>query len=124
MSIEAAVRIVIAEDLAAIIAFIVQYSVLAKWWRNPIGATIVVKDLLIVVVLAANAIEVFAPPSLALEWVVVLITGLIGPVMVWRMAVFASYHRSRPATDPAIAALQRENAELREEVARLRSLAD
>ena len=40
-------KIVLIADMTAIAAFLGIYTKLAKWWRNPIGRTIAVKDILL-----------------------------------------------------------------------------
>lgn len=88
-------RIAITEDVVFILAFLIQYTTLAKWWRHAIGATLVVKDILLLLALGADGMMLFwpgMPPSWA-PWLTLTLVSLIGPIIGWRIAAFASYHR-------------------------------
>jgi hypothetical protein len=91
-------KVFICTSLAGSLAWIADYS-RRKWWRNPVGRTLMAKTVIIAALLSLSALQLFFNlnryDSIAVAWLGVALLGLIGPVMVWRMAVF---HRvSRPA---------------------------
>jgi hypothetical protein len=107
-------RIVLIADLAAILAFIADYSRLAPWQRNPIGRTIVIKDILLVVILVPTVLSLFFHfsrlTSHVAAWIDIGAFGLIVPVMLWRVVVFERIHREKqeppggkPASSPSSA---------------------
>lgn len=92
-------KIVLLADLAALAAFIGLYTAWAPWWRNPIGRTIVVKDVLLALALLPSVLSLFFHfsrlTSHVAAWCDVATFGLIGPVMVWRCAVWRKIVRGR-----------------------------
>ena len=49
-------------DIASVVtiaAFIGVYTRYAKWWRNPIGRTIVIKDVALILVLIPSILSIF-----------------------------------------------------------------
>jgi hypothetical protein len=91
-------RVAIIADLVTILAFIAQYSRLAKWWRNPVGRTIVIKDILLVLILMPTAMSLFLNlnrlDSMVVGWVDAGLLGLLTPVMIWRIVVWQRMHRA------------------------------
>ena len=85
--------------MASMIAFTVQYTLLAPWWRDQIGRTIVIEGLLVIGLLAVSVLSLFFRfnrlTSEIAAWVDVVLIGAVTPVMAWRMAVFQKIHRSR-----------------------------
>lgn len=92
-------KVILIFNIAAIASFIAQYTALAPWWRNSIGRTLVVKDILLSLALVPSLLSLFLSfnrlTSHIAAWVDVVLLGAIGPVMVWRMAVFRSVHREK-----------------------------
>lgn len=92
-------RIVIIADLVAILAFISVYTRLAPWWRNPIGRTLVIKDILLVLILIPSVLSLFFQlnrfDSRITGWVDIALLGLLAPVMLWRSAVWMKIHRQK-----------------------------
>lgn len=83
--------------LAAIVAFIACYSAWAEWWKDPVGRTIVVKDLLLLIAFIPPVLSMFlhfsGATSRVAAWFDVAMLGLIGPAMIWRVFVFWKIHR-------------------------------
>lgn len=84
--------------LVTVLAFVIQYTWYAPWWRDPLGRTIVIKDLCLVAAIA---------PMLVLRWLLqndpgwltffrwlsLAMVAAIAPVMIWRMVVWRKIHR-------------------------------
>lgn len=91
-----AYRVALIADLVTILAFIAQYTRLAKWWRNPIGRTIVIKDILLVLILMPTAMSLFLNlnrlDSIVIGWVDACLLGLLAPAMIWRIVVWQRMH--------------------------------
>lgn len=83
--------------IASIAGFTACYSWWAPWWRNQIGRTIVVKDLLLIVALLPASLSLFFHfsrlTSRVAAWADIAMIGLIAPVMIWRVWVFRKLHR-------------------------------
>lgn len=84
-------KIFVLTSLGGCLSWIGEYT----WnsgWRNVIGRTLLAKTSLLAGLLALTAVSLFlpldAPWRLALSWAGVILLGLIGPVMVWRLLVF------------------------------------
>jgi hypothetical protein len=95
-------KIALIADMVAIIAFVADYSRLAPWWANPVGRTIVMKDLFLLVVISLIVMSVFFQfsrlTSQVAAWVEVTALGGMALAMLWRILVFERIHRngSRP----------------------------
>jgi len=94
-----ALKVVLIADVLAVLAFIGDYSRLAKWWSNPIGRTIVIKDFLLVLAFLPSILSLFFRfsrlSSMAAAWFDIAIFSGIAIVMVWRVVVFERMHRHR-----------------------------
>lgn len=90
-------RIVLLAGVVSICVFIGQYTRLAKWWRTPIGRTIVIKDILLVLVFIPTILSLFFQfnrlSSHIAAWLDVVLIGLVSPVMWWRTWVWERIHR-------------------------------
>ena len=90
-------RIVIIAAVASISAFVACYSRWAPWWKDPIGRTLVIKDLLLIAALAVFVLSLFFQfnrlSSAVAAWLDVAVFAAITPVMCWRIAVFWKIHR-------------------------------
>ena len=96
-------KVVEVAGLVAIAAFIGCYSLWARWWANPIGRTIVVKDLLLIIVFIPSLLSLFLDfnrlTSHIAAWIDVAMIGLISPVMAWRIIVFRRIHKDGKRED-------------------------
>jgi hypothetical protein len=85
-------------SVSAIAAFIVCYTMWASWWRDPIGRTIVIKDVLLLVAFVPPILSMFLHfnrfTSFIAAWVDIAMVGLIGLVMIWRIYAFWKIHKS------------------------------
>jgi hypothetical protein len=92
-----ALRVVLVSDVAAVAGFIAQYWRLAKWWKNPIGRTLIVKDILLILCLMPSILSLFwhfsRLTSHIAAWFDVASFGLITPVMIWRIIVWQKISR-------------------------------
>jgi hypothetical protein len=87
-------KVVLCADVAATLAFIGDYSRLTRWkWvRNPIGRTIVVKDILLVLAFTPSLLSLFVNfsrlTSHIAAWTDIGLFAGIAVTMCWRIAVF------------------------------------
>lgn len=92
-----AFKVALIADVAAVLAFIADYTRLAAWWSNAIGRTIVIKDFLLVLAFIPSIMSLFFRfsrlTSLVAAWFDVGIFAGIAAVMVWRIVVFERVHR-------------------------------
>lgn len=81
----------------SIAAWVVVYSRLAKWWRNPVGRTMVIEAALIGVLLIPSAMSLFLNfnrlTSEIAGWVDAGLIALITPVMLGRVVLWLRLHR-------------------------------
>ena len=91
-------KIALIADMAAIIAFVGDYSRLAPWWKNPVGRTIVIKDLFLLGVISLIVAPVFFQfsrfTSEVASWIQIILLGGMAIAMVWRILVFERIHRN------------------------------
>ena len=90
-------KIALIADMVTIVAFVLDYSRLAPWWRNPFGRTIVVKDLFLLGIVSLVVMSVFFHfsrlTSQVASWIqIALLTGM-ALAMCWRIIVFERLHR-------------------------------
>lgn len=78
--------------LVCIIAWIAVYSRLAKWWKGPLGRTLVIEASLIAGLFVPQILSLFFDlnrlDSRIAAWSDVVLIGLVGPVMAWRCLVW------------------------------------
>jgi hypothetical protein len=90
-------KIVEVASVATIVSFVACYTLWAPWYRNAIGRTIVIKDLLLIVVFIPSILSIFLHynrlTSHIAAWLDVAMIGLISPVMIWRTYIFWKIHR-------------------------------
>ena len=98
-------KIILIADVVSIVAFVADYTRLAPWWRNPIGRTIVVKDILLVLVLIPSVLSLFFTfsrlSSHIAAWVDVVLLGSLAPVMLWRIVVWRRVQAAKADEPPA-----------------------
>lgn len=65
------------------------YTKLAKWWRTPVGLTLVIETLLIAGLFIPTTLSLFFTINTYVAgWVDVALIGLVAPVMIWRSVVW------------------------------------
>lgn len=80
--------------------FVVQYTYIAPWWTEPLGRTIVIKDIALILAFSLGILSLFfhinilTKPQVALD-IASGIYLLIGSIMVWRITVWNRIFRSR-----------------------------
>jgi hypothetical protein len=93
-----AFKIATISGFVALVAWIVVYTRLAAWWKNPVGRTLVAKSALIAALLVPTALSLFFNlnrlDSRIAGWIDVALLGLVTPVMWWRTAVWIKLHRA------------------------------
>lgn len=89
---------------ASIITWVAVYTRLAKWWRNPIGRTLVAKSLLLAGLLVPTIMSLFFHfnrlTSYVAGWVDVALICAIAPVMIWRSVVWLRIGRHAGEVPP------------------------
>lgn len=92
-----ALKISLICGLVSLIGWVVLYSVLAPWWRNPIGRTLVAKTVLVAALLVPSLLALFFPHinRVVAEWTDLVLISLITPVMIWRSAVWMRMYGHR-----------------------------
>jgi hypothetical protein len=80
--------------------FILQYTFIAPWWTEPLGRTIVIKDIALLMAFSLGIMSLFFHINILTRPDVSLgiasgIYFLIGVIMVWRMTVWNRIFRSR-----------------------------
>jgi len=85
-------------SVVTIAAFIAYYSRVAAWWRNPIGRTIVYKDVALILVLIPSILSIFLHfnrlSSHIAAWFDVGSFALVPVIMVWRIVVWRRIHKA------------------------------
>lgn len=80
----------------SVLLFIVQYTRLAPWWKDQIGRTIVLKDILLFLALIPTTLTLFFNfsrlDSTVSAWIDIGIFFLIAVVMIWRTIVWQRIH--------------------------------
>ncbi len=93
-----AFKVVEVASVVTIVAFVACYTRWAAWYRNPIGRTIVIKDLLLIIAFIPSILSLFWTfnrlTSHIAAWLDVAMIGLISPVMIWRIFVFGKIHKA------------------------------
>ena len=93
-----AFKVVEVASVVTIVAFIACYSRWAPWWRHPIGRTIVLKDISLILVLLPSILSIFLKfnwlTSHIAAWFDVCAFALVPVIMVWRVFVFRKIHRA------------------------------
>lgn len=93
-----ALKIVLVSGFVSLVTWIAVYTRLARWWRNPIGRTLVAKTALIALLFIPTALSLFfhlsARDSRIAGWTDVVLIGLVTPVMWWRIRVWLRLHRA------------------------------
>lgn len=97
-------KVVLIADLVAIAAFVLDYSVRAEWWSNPIGRTLVIKDLLLGAAITPSVLSLFFRfsrlTSHIAAWVDIALFAAIAVTMTWRVVIFERIHREKGSLQP------------------------
>jgi hypothetical protein len=92
-----ALKIVLISGLFSLLQWVFIYSMLAPWWHNNIGRTLVIKTVLIAMLFVPSILNLFfhlnAATSYAMGWVDVCLIGAVTPVMIWRTVVWLRIER-------------------------------
>lgn len=84
-------------DIVAVVLFTVVYSLLAPWWRNPIGRTLVVMDILVGAAVCPSVLSLFWSfnrlTSLIAAWADVAVFGAIALVILARIPLWIRLHK-------------------------------
>jgi hypothetical protein len=98
-----------------------------KWWRNPVGRSLVIKSALLGLLLVPSILSLFFKFSRQTSdiagWVDTGLIALITPVMWWRVRVWVRLHKAGrlpSAMEVRVAELTGENARLLAEVREFR----
>ena len=90
-------KIALIAVMVAITAFIADYSRLAKWWKNPVGRAVVMKDLFLLGVISLVVLSVFFHfsrlTSQVAAWIQIVLLAAMAVAMLWRIVVFERIHR-------------------------------
>lgn len=93
-----ALKVALISGFVSLVAWVVLYSFLAAWIRNPIGRTLVAKTALIAGLFIPSMLSLFfhlsSHDSYIAGWVDVALIGLVTPVMLWRSAVWWRLHKA------------------------------
>ncbi len=91
-------KIFLISGFVSLAGWVVLYSVLAPWFRDPIGRTLVAKTLLIAGTFLVVALGAFFPwfnrHPYVTGWIDVFLIGGVTPAMIWRSAVWVRLHRA------------------------------
>lgn len=91
-------KVFLISGFAANVLFISTYSKIAKWWRNPVGRSLVIESGLIALLLVPTALSLFLSLSRTTSdvagWADVVLIGAITPVMTWRSIVWLRMYRA------------------------------
>ena len=83
---------------ASLAGWVVLYTVLAPWYKDPIGRTLVAKTSLVACTFLVIALGAFFPwfgeHPLVTGWIDFALIGGVTPVMWWRSAVWVRLHRA------------------------------
>lgn len=86
-------------DIAAVILFTVVYSVLAPWWKNPIGRTLVALDILVGLAVLPSVFALFFHfsrlSSRLAAWFDVAIFAAIAVLLLLRIPLWIRLHRDK-----------------------------
>jgi hypothetical protein len=93
-----AFKVVEVASVVSIVAFVAYYTKVAPWWRDPIGRTIVIKDLALILVLIPSILSIFLHfsrlSSYVAAWFDVASFALVPVIMCWRIVVWRKIHKA------------------------------
>jgi hypothetical protein len=116
--IEAILKVTLVTGFASIAIWIWTYTALARWWRNPVGRSLVMHAGLIAVLLVPSTLSLYFHLSRGTSdiaaWLDTALITAITPVMLWRCVVWVRLSRAGELPSERVAALEQQVAELRE----------
>ena len=90
-------KVTLVAGVLSVLAFVADYTRLAPWWKDEIGRTLVVKDILLILMLVPTILSLFFSfsrlTSYVAAWTDVSMFALLTPVMWWRILVWQRVHR-------------------------------
>jgi len=90
-------------DLIAVALFTAVYTFLAPWWRNPIGRTLVLLDILLGMAVLPSALSLFwhfsRLTSLVAAWLDVSVFAAIAVLLLLRIPLWIRLHRRDSSRD-------------------------
>lgn len=93
-----AFKVVDVASVVAIATFIGYYSRIAAWWSNPIGRTIVFKDIALILVLIPSILSIFLKfsrfTSHVAAWFDLVSFAMVPVIMTWRIFVWREIRKS------------------------------
>jgi hypothetical protein len=93
-----ALKVALISGFVSLAGWIILYTALAPWWRNPIGRTLVAKTTLIALLFIPTSLSLFFNlsrlDSLIVGWIDMGLIGLVSPVMAWRSVVWWRLYRA------------------------------
>lgn len=91
-------KVALIAGFASLVGWVALYTKLARWWRTPLGWTLVTKTMLIAAMFVPSILSLFFRlnrlDSYIAGWVDAGLIGLVTPVMVWRSVVWVRLHRA------------------------------
>ena len=89
---DVALKIALIAGFCSLAGWVILYTILAPWFRDPIGRTLVAKTTLIALLFIPTTLSLFFDLSRAdsylAGWIDVSLIGLVTPVMLWRCRVW------------------------------------
>jgi len=84
-------KVVLISGFCSLALWIIIYSLLAEWWHDPIGQTLVSKSALLAGLFAVSILSVFFHLNpYIIAWADLSLITLVTPVMLWRSAVWVN----------------------------------
>lgn len=90
-------KVAVISGLCSLVLWMIVYTVLAPWWRNIIGRTLIAKSLLVAGLLIPAGLTLYFPDlnRTVITWVDLILIGLITPIMIWRTVVWLKLYKLR-----------------------------
>jgi len=92
-----ALKVGLAAGVVSVSAFIADYTWRAPWWRDPIGRTLVVMEILVVLLFIPSILSLFFSfnrlSSVIAAWIDAGLICLVTPVTIWRIVVWEKEFR-------------------------------
>lgn len=82
-------KVFLIAGFVSLLAWVVVYTRLAKWWQNAVGRTLVIETLLLAGLFIPTLLGFFFDMNqYVIGWLDVVLIGLVTPVMTWRSVVW------------------------------------
>lgn len=93
-----AFKVALVSGFVSLAGWVALYSSLERWWRHPVGRTLVAKTALVAALFIPSILSLFfhlsSHDSYIVGWVDAGLIGLVSPVMWWRSVVWVKLHRA------------------------------